>query len=291
LLSRVRSEAGVTLPELLIGTSMLVVVMLATFASLDGFSVATRANFSQNQAQSAARTAVDRMARELRGTGNPGLPTSPIERASQDDLVFQTVDPSGPGGGSNSTSVERVRYCLDSSLKLWKQVQTWTSATAPTLPTATACPHTSYGSQFMASDYVVNEAGGQNRPVFSYDSGTAANVTAVTVDLYTDTNLNSAPGEQRLNTTVFLRNRSQPPVASFTATPTGSQHVLLNASASSDPDGDDLTYTWYDGSTQIGTGVIFDYASPTTGSHNLSVTVTDPAGLSNSAPVQAVNVT
>jgi hypothetical protein len=290
-LSRVRSEAGVTLPELLIGTSMLVVVMLATFASLDGFSVATRANFSQNQAQSAARTAVDRMARELRGTGNPGLPTSPIERASQDDLVFQTVDPSGPGGGSNSTSVERVRYCLDSSLKLWKQVQTWTSATAPTLPTATACPHTSYGSQFMASDYVVNEAGGQNRPVFSYDSGTAANVTAVTVDLYTDTNLNSAPGEQRLNTTVFLRNRSQPPVASFTATPTGSQHVLLNASASSDPDGDDLTYTWYDGSTQIGTGVIFDYASPTTGSHNLSVTVTDPAGLSNSAPVQAVNVT
>jgi type II secretory pathway pseudopilin PulG len=291
LLSRVRSEAGVTLPELLIGTSMLVVVMLATFASLDGFSVATRANFSQNQAQSAARTAVDRMARELRGTGNPGLPTSPIERASQDDLVFQTVDPSGPGGGSNSTSVERVRYCLDSSLKLWKQVQTWTSATAPTLPTATACPHTSYGSQFMASDYVVNEASGQNRPVFSYDSGTAANVTAVTVDLYTDTNLNSAPGEQRLNTTVFLRNRSQPPVASFTATPTGSQHVLLNASASSDPDGDDLTYTWYDGSTQIGTGVIFDYASPTTGSHNLSVTVTDPAGLSNSAPVQAVNVT
>jgi type II secretory pathway pseudopilin PulG len=290
-LSRVRSESGVTLPELLIGMSMLVVVMLATFASLDSFGVATRANFSQNQAQSAARTAVDRMARELRGTGNPGLPTSPVERASQADLVFQTVDPSGPGGGTNSTSIERVRYCLDSSSKLWKQVQTWTSASAPGLPTASACPHTSYGSQSMVSDYVVNQAGGQNRPVFTYDSANAANVTAVTVDLYTDTDISRAPGEQRLNTTVFLRNRSQPPVASFTATPTGSQHVLLNASASSDPDGDDLTYTWYDGSTQIGTGVLFDYASPTTGSHNLSVTVTDPAGLSNSAPVQAINIT
>jgi hypothetical protein len=289
-LNQVRSESGVTLPELLIGTSLLVAVLLATFASLDNFGVATRANFSQNQAQSVARTAVDRMARELRNTGNPGLPTSPIQRATVDELVFQTVDPSAPGGGSNSTSVERVRYCLDSSSKLWKQVQTWTTASAPSLPTATACPHTSYGNQFVVADNVVNEAS-QSRPVFTYDSASAANVTAVTVDLYTDTNLSKAPGEQRLSTTVFLRNRSQPPVASFTATPTGSQHVLLNASASTDPDGDDLTYTWYDGSTLVGTGVLFDYASPTTGSHTLSVTVTDPAGLSNSAPVQTINTT
>jgi hypothetical protein len=267
-----------------------VAVLLATFASLDSFGVATRGNFSQNQAQSAARTAIDRLARELRNTGSPGLPASPIERAGQDELVFQTVDPSGPGG-SNATGVERVRYCLDSSSKLWKQVQTWTTASPPSLPTASACPHTSYGNQFVAADFVVNKANSQNRPVFTYDAGTAANITAVTVDLYTDTDLSHAPGEQRLNTTVFLRNRSQPPVASFTATPTGSQHVLLNASASSDPDGDDLTYTWYDGSTQIGTGVLFDYASPTTGTHNFSVTVTDPAGLSNSAPVQAINVT
>jgi type II secretory pathway component PulJ len=290
-LSRVRSESGVTLPELLVATSMLVIVLLATFAALDSFGVATRANFSQNQAQSVARTAIDRMARELRNTGNPGLQTSPIERATQNDLVFQTVDPSGPGGGSNSTSVERVRYCLDSSSKLWKQVQTWTTASAPSLSTASACPHTSYGNQFVVASYVVNEANSQTRPVFTYDSSTAANVTTVTIDLYTDTDLSKAPGEQRLNTTVFLRNKSQPPVASFTATPIGSQHVLLNASTSSDPDGDDLTYTWYDGSTQVGSGVIFDYGAPTTGSHSLSVTVKDPAGLSNSSPVQTINVT
>jgi type II secretory pathway pseudopilin PulG len=286
-----RSESGVTLPELLVATSMLVIVLLATFAALDSFGVATRANFSQNQAQSVARTAMDRMARELRNTGNPGLKTPPIERATQDELVFQTVDPSGPGGGSNSTSVERVRYCLDSSSKLWKQVQTWTTASAPSLSTASACPHPNYGNEFVVASYVVNEANSQNRPVFTYDSSTAANVTTVTVDLYADTDLSKAPGEQRLNSTVFLRNRSQPPVASFTATPIGSQHVLLNASASSDPDGDDLTYTWYDGSNQVGSGVIFDYGAPTTGSHGLSVTVTDPAGLSNSSPVQTINVT
>jgi type II secretory pathway pseudopilin PulG len=286
-----RSESGFTLPELLIGTFLLVVVMLATFSALNGFGNATRANFSQNLAQSVARTAVDRMARELRSTGNPGVAASPIERASQDELVFQTVDPFGAASGSNSTSVERVRYCLDNALKLWKQVQTWTTASPPSLPTASACPHTSYGSQRDVAEYVVNEDNGQTRPVFTYDAATAANVTTVTVDLYTDTNVSKAPGAQRLNTTVFLRNKSQPPVASFTASPLGSQHVLLNASASADPDGDELTYTWYDGSTQIGSGVIFDYASPTTGSHDLSVTATDPAGLSNSAPVQAINIT
>jgi hypothetical protein len=277
--------------ELLVASSMFLAVMITLFAALDSFGVATRANFSQNQAQSAARTAVDRMARELRSTGNPGVPSSPIERANQTELVFQTVDPFGPGGGSNSTSVERVRYCLDSSSKLWKQVQTWTTATPPALPTATACPHSSYGNQSSVADYVVNQANSQNRPVFTYDASDVTNITSVTVDLYTDTDLARAPGAQRLNTTVLLRNKSRPPVAAFSATSIGSQHVLLNASASTDGDGDDLTYTWYDGSTQIGSGVIFDYASPTTGSHNLSVTVTDPSGLSNTSPVQAINIT
>jgi len=279
-----------TLTELLTAMAMLAVVMLAVFSALNGFGVATRANFSQNHAQSVARTAVDQMARELRNTGSPGLPNSPIQRARQDELVFLTVDPTGPGG-SNSGSVERVRYCLGGSSQLWKQVQTWTSASAPGLPTTSTCPHSSYGSQSAIADFVVNEANGQNRPVFTYDSGTAANITVVTVDVYTDTDIANVPGAQRLGTTVYLRNKSQPPVASFTATPTGSRHVLLNASASSDPDGDDLTYTWYDGSTQIGSGVIFDYASPTTGRHDLSVTVTDPAGLVNSAPAQTIDVT
>jgi hypothetical protein len=265
---------------------MLTVVMLATFAALDSFGVATRANFSQNQAQSIARTAVDRLARELRSSGSPGLPSAPIERADANELVFLTVDPSGPGGGSNSTSVERVRYCTDNSSRLWKQVQTWTTASPPSTPPPNACPHNSFGSQSIAASYVAN----QSRAIFTYDSSNPATVGSVTVDLYIDIDVSRAPGEQRLSTTVFLRNQNRPPVATFTPTLTGSQHVLLNASGSADPDGDDVTYSWYDGSTLIGSGPLFDYASPTTGSHTFSVTVTDSTGLSTTSPTQTIAV-
>jgi type II secretory pathway pseudopilin PulG len=291
VLNRTYDQTGVTLIELLVVIGMLIVVLSATFAAFNSFGNAASINFAQNQAQSAARTAVDRMARELRNTSSPGLPNAPVERAQSYDLVFQTVDPTGAGGGSNSRSVERVRYCLDSSSDLWKQVQTWTTATPPSLPAASGCPDSSYGTQARIVEYVVNKANGQNRPAFTYDGSTAAQVTEVTVELYTDTSLTRPPGAQRLSTTIFLRNENRSPTATFTATLTGNKHVLLNASASADPDGDDLTYIWYDGSTQIGTGVLFDYAAGTTGNHTLSVQVTDPAGLSTTSATQTVNVT
>jgi type II secretory pathway component PulJ len=288
-----RSESGVTLVELVIGSSMLVVVLLATFASFDSFGIASRANFSQNQAQSIARTATDRMARELRSTGSPGLPSVPVERATSTDLIFDTVDPTGTSGGSNSTQVERVRYCLESpsnQQKIWKQIQTWSTSSLPSLPSTTSCPAPPFGSQAVAADYVVNQANSQNRPLFTYDAGALSDITTVTVDIYTDTDVTHAPGEQRLTTTIFLRNANRPPTAAFSATVTGSQHVLLNGSASSDPDGDDLTYRWYDGATLIGSGPLFDYPSPTTGSHAFSLTVTDSAGLTNTSAAQTVSV-
>jgi Tfp pilus assembly protein PilW len=291
VLNRACDETGVTLIELLVAVVLLMIVLSATFTAFNSFGNEARINIAQNEAQSAARTAVDRLARELRNTGSPGLPNAPVERAQSDDLVFQTIDPTGPGGGSNSRSVERVRYCLSSSSDLWKQVQTWTTSTPPGLPTASACPDSSYGTQTKVVDYVANKAGSQNRPAFTYDAGTAAQIKAVTVELYTDTNLTRPPGAQRLSTTIFLRNGNLAPTASFAATVIGNKHVLLNGSASADPDGDDLTYTWFDGATQIGTGVLFDYAAGTTGNHSFSLQVADPTGLSNTSPIQTVNVT
>ena len=279
-----------TAVELLVAMTLLIAVIGTLFSAFDGFGRATRANLAQNEAQSVARTAVDRMAKELRNSSSLGLPNTPVERAGTDDLVYLRFDPSGPGG-SNTRSISRVRYCLNNSSKLWKQVQTWTTASPPSLPGATACPDSSFGSQASVSEYVVNEANSQNRPVFTYDSASPSQITSVTVELFTDTLLTQPPGEQRLKTTIFLRNKNRPPSPSFSASLLGNQHVLLNASASQDPDEDDLTYTWYDGSTQVGTGVLFDYKVPTTGAHSFSLTVTDPAGLSTTSPVQSVNVT
>jgi type II secretory pathway pseudopilin PulG len=291
VLRSLRSESGIGLTELLVAMALVVVVMMSTFAVLTRFTNATKQNLSQNEAQSTARTAIDRLAREFRNAGSPGTTGSPIERTSSWDLAFLMVNPLSAGSGSNSNSVQRVRYCLDASSTLWRQVQTWTTATVPTLPAATACPDSSFGSQAIVARDVVNRAGSQTRPFFTYDSGTASNVRSVSIDVYVDKDTTRLPSEQRLTTAVFVRNQNRAPVAGFTATTSGSRHVLLNGSSSSDPDGDTLTYTWYDSGTVIGSGAVLDYVSPTTGSHSISVKVTDPAGLNATSAAQAVNVT
>ena len=53
--------------------------------------------------------------------------------------------------------------------------------------------------------------------------------------------------------------------------------VALDASASSDPDNDALTYEWREGTTLLGNGATLN-AGFAEGSHNVTLTVTDPGG-------------
>jgi len=291
-MSRLRQERGFTTPvELLLASAVFIVVLgatLETFARGQNNSANTeRLNVSQD----AARTALDRMTRELRNIAAPGSQTG-LERAAATDVVFQSVDPAGPSGGANVSSVRRVRYCLGNSVatptrpELWRQVQNWTTAVAPALPAATACPSVSFGSQTVLLDYVSNGA----RAVFTYDSGTLTSIGRIKVDLFVDRDATKPPGEAQLSTGVFLRNKARPPTAAFTATAQGSKHVFLNGSSSVEPDGQTLEFHWYDGATEIGQDPLMDWVAPTTGVHSLSLKVIDPSGLSNTAPVQAVNV-
>ena len=55
-----------TVVEHLLASSMLVVVLTATFMAFNSFGSATRTNARQNHAQSVARSTADRIARELR---------------------------------------------------------------------------------------------------------------------------------------------------------------------------------------------------------------------------------
>ncbi len=64
---------------------------------------------------------------------------------------------------------------------------------------------------------------------------------------------------------------------------TGTQ-VMLNGADSSDPDGDALTYAWAEGGTPLGTGEALD-VDLGLGTHTITLTVTDPAGLADSAHV------
>lgn len=298
---RLRRDDGFTLPELLIAMSLMLVMLAAALTTLDQFTTNSNRNQELNVAQDTARTSIDLLTRQLRNLASPTqAQPQAVEKNGAQDIVFLSVDPVGPAGVSNGTNSRRMRYCLDSSTatneKLYRQTQTWTTAAPPAVPSTASCPDPSAawnGLKTVVANNVVNNVNGQARPVWIYNSSTLATISGIQTDLFLDTKPGKAPGETRLTSGVFLRNQNRPPAASFTAQATGNKHVLLNGSASTDPEGQVLTYVWYDGATKIGpavSGVTLDYTSLTTGNHILQLKVFDPAGLEGDSATQTVNV-
>jgi Tfp pilus assembly protein PilV len=278
-----REESGLTLVEMLVAAFLLVVVLTATVRPLNAYERTAAQNRAQNDAQARARVTLDRMARELRNIAGA---TQFVEKGEAGDLVFQTIDPLSAPSGTNSMNVERVRYCLNTTTQiLWRQTQTWTTATPPAVPTTTSCPNSAWATQAIAADQVTNGT----RAVFTYNNTDLTDVTFLHVDLYIDVVQTLRPPESRLTTGVYLRNQNKGPAAAFTATPTGNKHVQLNGSSSSDPEGGSLTFQWFDGSTLMGTGQTCDCVAIATGNRSITLTVTDPSGLTDSV-TQTVNV-
>jgi type II secretory pathway component PulJ len=281
-----RDERGVTLIEMLVAGVLLIVVLTASVKALQAGVNANSHSSLQNDAQANARLAVDRMARELRNVAGQ---SQFIEKATGSDLVFQTVNPLTSPSGTNNANIERVRYCLNTSNAsngvLWRQTQTWTTATPPTLPSTTSCPDAAWTTQTTATQYVSNGA----RAVWTYNSATLTDITSVHIALYIHTTTKQYPPESQLASGVYLRNQNKAPTAAFTATATGSQHVLLNGSASADPEGSSLTFTWLDGATQIGTGQTCTCTALGTGNRTITLTVADQSGLTGSTS-KTVNV-
>ncbi|HLE46623.1 MAG TPA: PKD domain-containing protein, partial [Thermoplasmata archaeon] len=148
---------------------------------------------------------------------------------------------------------------------------------------------------------------------YSWDFGDTASGTGVTTS-----HAYAAPGTYRVvltvvdnesyagNMTTDLVVRSppvpQPPVASFTATPARANPgdpVAFDASASYDPDGSIVSYSWDFGDAASGTGVTPSHAYAAPGLYTVALTVVDNASLSgtatravrvNAAPVPAFTV-
>lgn len=96
--------------------------------------------------------------------------------------------------------------------------------------------------------------------------------------------ISGAPGGSSftLDDIDFTPADNSPPVARAGSDQTlecaGSQTpVTLNGTASSDPDGDALTYQWSEGAVTLGTGSTLNVNLPM-GSHAITLTVTDPGG-------------
>jgi Tfp pilus assembly protein PilE len=266
-MSRLQEQDGFTLVEVLATTLLLMVVLGATLSAFESFARVDRRTQAQNDANQETRRMVDLLSRELRNLASPStINPQAVERAEQYDLIYETVDPVKPSSSANDRNLKRVRYCLGpssgGSASIWKQEQTWTSAVPPATPTSTTCPSSSWPTQTRVTRDIVNRE--ESQAIFSYNDTVLDRITSVQVELFSDTDTTRRPEATRLASGVYLRNQNRAPVASFTATDTGTGHrLLLNGSASEDPEGNSLVaYTWYAGATQIGTGVVTYWTPP-----------------------------
>ncbi|MCW3038883.1 MAG: hypothetical protein JWM31_788 [Solirubrobacterales bacterium] len=281
-------RGDVTLPGLLCAVVSSLVVLVGVLNTFGGAEASSTELTARNANQQAARQISDQLAVALRNLASP-TPDQPqaIDRAGPYDLIFQDVDPNGPNNGANTTNVRRERWCLDAAGTLYAQQQTWTTAAVPATPAAVPCPGAGWQSTNVLIGGIANRVLVPAVPLFTFDAVTLTDIAAVHVDLTMDEDPLRPPAAVRVDTGVFLRNQNRRPTASFTAVPTA-QGIVLNASASMDPEGQPLTYEWYDGATMIDTGVTSTYVVTHGTSHALSVRVLDPAGLTATAPTQTV---
>jgi type II secretory pathway pseudopilin PulG len=300
-------QRGFMLVELLVAIVITSIVMGAIVAILTIVLNDNRYYAFRDEAQANAQTMVDRLSRELRSSASPSAGSSGLlQKAASYDLVFQAINAApGQAPTGNPSNHIWVRYCLDGSETLWRQSTTPASTTS-SLPDTSACPSTSSswitssGGQPCCQELndVTNEIGGDNRWVFTYlpsGSTSTSQINGLQVSLYVDKNPGHRPGPTQLTSGIYLRNGLTPPVASFAATKTPNQagtDIYLNGSASSDPNGQALSYQWYNtgpcpssgapaGAISGATTQEYDAGNFSAGSSTFSLVVTDTGGLAN----------
>jgi hypothetical protein len=283
LLLQERGEIG--LMQLLMALLISGIVLGATLSVFQTLIAQDTRSNARNDAQQQARSALDRLARDLRNLASPteDVPEA-IDRAGARDMIFKTVDSDGPNAGANVTNVQRVRYCLDTGNaaepRLVAQRQTWTTAAPPAYPSDAACPGTGWTTTTTLAEHVTNYSDGLARPLFTYNAGTLGEISSIHADLRVDLHTGRGPTETSISTGVFLRNQNRVPTASFTWH-ADSRGAVLNASASSDPEGQLLKYEWYadGGADPVGEGITFLFQATGGSTHTIRLKVSDPAGL------------
>jgi type II secretory pathway pseudopilin PulG len=268
------SEDGFTLVEVLIAAVLMIVVLGATLTALTSYQRNTATNQRQNDGQEQARRTMDMVARDLRNLASPVVERpEAIDRKEPLDLIVQS-EGKGSGGSLNARNTMRVRFCLGPDRKVYRSIQTWTTAAIPNAPAATDCPGTGWTSSTVVAENVVNGT----RPLFTYNAVGLQDVTEVTTSLYVDVNPGKPPAETELQSSVYLRNQNRKPEALFSVEVVNNS-ILMNASESTDPEEKALIYSWKIdavGPTDapVGSGILFTKpVSP--GSHTVRLDISD----------------
>ena len=156
-----------------------------------------------------------------------------------------------------------------------------------------------YDSSYLFSEYVCgkifrlvpNGSGGFNASEFATGLGSSSAV-AMTFGPYQGTQAlyyTSYANGGQIHRIRYTGNANRDPVAAASANPTtGSAPLDVNfdATGSSDPDSDALTFNWDFGDGGIGTGAFVQHRYQSTGTYDAVVTVSDARGGVNTATVR-----
>lgn len=319
-----RRQDGFTLVELLVGMVISLIVFGATLTVLDSFLRQSSAASKRLDAQDQARLAVDRIVRDLRNVSSPLTTPKLLERATPNDLVFQTI---GTPSGRNVSGIQRVRYCIpqDTSTgsaslqRLFAQIQTWSTSTPAADPWTSdpsqtiSCPDLTFAPAAGQPVYTVLAQSVMNRyqqtssyPVFSFNNGLDGDSVAATdlpqistiqVKLRVNPTPSLSGATTQIQSSAYLRNKQHAPVAQFTYTATGNGGVILNAGQSYSPDDQQLSFAWACTSSPCPAAGTLSIASnglvswqPGAGTYTVALTVTDQTGI-QSTTTQDVTVT
>jgi Tfp pilus assembly protein PilW len=172
-------QEGFTLIELMVGILISIIVILATFQSLDVFSKSTKRQTTATDASDQIRTLMERTVRDLRGA-------AAITYAGPQDLIYTVSEPTG-------TRTRRI--CVSGN-----QLYGWSTLAPTTAPTSgTPC---SSGSK-IATLKTTSKTG------FTYDgaasSSTPATVKNVGLTLSLDTTSESRTSSSTLTASASRR--------------------------------------------------------------------------------------
>jgi type II secretory pathway pseudopilin PulG len=283
-----RDEQGISLTEVLVAMTLAVVVFGIAVSAFSAFVNERARTDRRTESQDQARTAVTRVSADLRSAMSAGgAGSEPIQQRSSFDLVFllplRTATPAALA--TNPRGLTHVRLCLDASSggdgRLWRQTAPYGTG-SPTAPATSTCPSSAWPRQEVVASNLVNHRTSPATPLFTWTLDPAGQVTDVAVRPVVDVDLGTGKPPTQLRTKVALRNSNRPPTAALNCQGLANGHAVCDASGSTDPDGEALSFTWTMDGTPLPLEATFrlDQPSlPSGSSHVFTVTVKDSGGL------------
>jgi Tfp pilus assembly protein PilV len=284
---RLTDQRGMTLVEALVTIVIGIVVLGSGVTAFTSFLGQSASADRRSDAQDGARLATNQLAIQLRSAMSPGTAGSqPVESVSAYSIVFLAPAPTA-SLTLNPLGLQHLRYCLGSATGgrqlLFRQTAPYNTASNSAAPATDVCPSSAWTTQLEVAKNLVN--GAIPAPLFNQRVDTSGNVTSVGIDAAVDEDPATAPPATRLKSSVELRNVNRPPTAVLSCQPASNGHATCDASASTDPDGQLLSYSWTkNGGALSATGFRLDQPSLSSGAtYVFQVTVTDAGYLSASA--------